>query len=147
MSKQKQDFDERQVLERGKACRNAYITALLALFACVLTDQFAGFPFRIEESLSLVCFTSASAFMMTAVLKDAVEGINTRTAFKSMSVCFLIAGIALAIFGIFDYVGFLTELDKALDSLISAIVGGISFACVFVVYWVHQSKLRKMDKE
>lgn len=138
-------FDERQRMERGTAYRNAYGVALLCLIICILIDRLTGISFRITESLSMVFLPSASAFLITAILRDAIEGINSKTSWKSMATVFIIAGVSFIVCACLDYVGWHSDSsDKnMLDAIISNSFGGACMASVGIVYWVRQFIMHK----
>lgn len=142
-------FDERQLIERGTAYRNAYITALAGLVVYIMLDEFTGITFRLSESMNMVIFPSASAFLITAILRDAIEGINSKNSWKGIASIFIIAGISLAVCSCFDYIGWLSSSsDKnMLDALISSCFAGACMAGVGIVYWIRQIAMRKKSDD
>lgn len=68
------DFDERQIAERGRAFRNAYLTMAAAMTVMFfINDVLEMYLFDSSAFYMMPTVLSLAVFMCTAVRKDAFE--------------------------------------------------------------------------
>lgn len=71
------DFDERQIAERGRAFRNAYLTMAAAMTVMFFTnDALEMYLFDSSAFYMMPTVLSLAVFICTAVIKDAFAGYS-----------------------------------------------------------------------
>lgn len=143
--KEKCEYDERQILERGKAFRRGYISLAVAMLVCFFIKDCFELNFMDDASVMLTClWVSVVITSVTMIVKNAYEGIyEGRNAI-------VVSGMGVA--GAFVV---LTEIIKGLRgnfvfySDAGAISCGIGLLVIFTVYHVkkRQDRLKEIARE
>lgn len=126
------EFDEKQLLERGKAYRNGYFT----LLALLLIDFF------IKDALKITWLTNYSSFLImfwisisvceiTMIVKDAYNGISKNSGKTILSLQGIL-GLTILIMDIM----YIISSKEAISSMLSSLLMGVCCIIICVVYWI-----------
>ncbi len=98
MSKRKNQFDERQRIEQGKAYRNAFLTLLASLYLCSGFNTFYGKPMLDLFSITMISsWISFSVFFTTCILRSAIESIKYQNTWKWLALTWGGCGLGMTI--------------------------------------------------
>lgn len=132
MSNREKIYDERQMIERGKASRNGYIALAAAMLACFFIKDCFEVDFIDDSSAVLCClWVSAVAFAVTMIVKDAYDGVyegrnSIVVTVMGAAGCFMLAAeMVSAARGTFVF------YNSA-----GVLVSAVSMQTVCAVYWV-----------
>ncbi len=135
----KTNFDERQIIDRGKAFQIGFIVALVSIALVFLATD--AFEFKIDTFTSFIVtiWTPMTACFIMLIAKDAYEGINQtggRIIISVLGFCgvfMLISKIILLLTNRSYFIenGIITEN-------IGHIFQGLCMTVIFIVYWVKQ---------
>ncbi len=135
-------FDERQILERGKAWRNGY----LSLAAAVLAFYFIKDCFEVrlpmnDFSVVMACiWVSAVVFCVTMIVRNAYDGVSDGRNAVAVS--------AMGAVGLFVLA---SEIVKGLEgtfvfySSAGTVITAASLLTICAVYWVKRLRDRKRN--
>lgn len=134
-------FDERQVLERGNAFRNAYIALAVAMLVCYFAKDCFEVNLVDDSSIMLGClWVSAVAFAVTMIVKDAYDGIHEGK-----------SSILVTIMGIVGCFMLVVEIIKAVRgtfvfySTAGILVSAVGMLTICIIYWIKRKRDRKHD--
>ena len=141
-------FDERQILERGRAFRNAYLTLAGTLLLMFLMND--GFELYIFDGLALFDISimlSLAVFGCTAVLHDAFDSYDRVS--NGVPIIFGIYGVISVIMSIVHIVKGdpLIEESGVIGSEIIFLFTGLCFASVGIAYLIKRARDKKASEE
>lgn len=156
------DFDERQVLDRGIAYRNGFITAIFLTFVSWIADLVFEDDFTNNLDYSTIAasviFISATVFIISAMRKNAFEGLSRSGQEKNLMVLWLICGIIMevaALITLFTNIstralvvssGKSYPINEILNPFISSVVPGTCMIIAGIV-WIIKIKREKSEEE
>ncbi|MGN1456537.1 MAG: hypothetical protein ACI4XP_01135 [Acutalibacteraceae bacterium] len=148
MTKNNENFDERQQIERGKAFQWAFITSfiLLALF-CIIENTFEICQFSTYFIFITTFWISFSVFSTKVILTDAFYGIKE----KASRVIFIIFGIAGLFMLVVDIIEILNGeslvTGNKLNDIVAIMIESVSMIEMFIVSEVKRIKDKKLAEE
>lgn len=134
-------FDERQILERGKAFRNGYISLATAMLVCFLIKDCFEMNLVDDSSIMLAClWVSVVVFSVTMIVKNAYDGIHEGR--NAVVVSFMgAAGFFILVIESIKGIRGTFVLFSAAGNLICA----ASMLTICAVYWAKRQRDRKRD--
>lgn len=148
MTKNNENFDERQQIERGKAFQWAFITSfiLLALF-CIIENTFEICQFSTYFIFITTFWISFSVFSTKVILTDAFYGIKE----KASRVIFIIFGIAGLFMLVVDIIEILNGeslvTGNQLNDIVAIMIESVAMIEMFTISEVKRIKDKKLAEE
>jgi len=139
-------FDERQLLERGKAFRNAYFVMVLTVAICHTVNSFAEDLLDIQSLTTISIWASLFAFAATAILHDAYEPLN-----QKCFAYFLVMGlggvfmIGVSLWDLFFDYGNAENISDFINSEIRLMFSGVFMMGISVVYTFKHCRDKKPE--
>lgn len=152
----KKNFDERQNIERGKAFKWAFITAIASLFVFMIIEDALELCKFDTYSIFLITFWLSFAVCMTYLIsKDAFDGINqTKNPNGTLMIIYFIISIAMISMSVFDFISTDTTNFFIENGIISHNISYIICASAMlevavagVIKYFTDKKLEKENKE
>lgn len=141
----RQDFDERQLLERGKAFRNAFFTALFDVLILYALNEFAGLKFIDPEFICyFLIWTSAAVFLHTAIRHDAFETPNDMGEGRMLVIIWGVCGAFLLLSTVLRtaaYLG-LPKEERDIGDLLNTIVTALCMLSILISYALRRRRQR-----
>ncbi len=134
-------YDERQILERGRAFRNGYISLFLSMLVCYFVKNYEVKPLVDDFSAMVMCFwLSIVVISVTMIVRNAYDGIHE----GRNAVIVSIMG-ALGLFALIVEIikGFCGSFD--FYSSTSTIFISVSLFVIFTVYRVKRWRDGKQE--
>ena len=149
--KRTENFDERQILNRGFAYRNGFFTALFAVLGLYALKELFGAGFvNSDVQCYIPIWLSATAFSITAIRKDAFEELNDRNSMAVVMVTWIIVGAFFSAMGIYRLVRDFSQADIVLNELyadfVSHIVPAFCMLAVGIVWAVKRRQNKKNEE-
>lgn len=140
MRVKKVEFDERQRIERGRAFQYAFVSMVVALLACGLTDSILEKPFFDYEAMLMIpVWTGITAFLITVIRRDAVERTKA-DGWNFLAVLWGVVGAVAFAVAVLSLIRSGVVADGALDhNMVMAFDG----ACMMAVCAAYRMKRRK----
>ncbi len=139
--KGKGEYDERQILERGKAFRNGYISLAVAMLVCYFINSGLNHSMIDDFSQLLFCiWVSIVVVSVTMIVRNAYDGIYEG---RNAVVVWVMgaAGIFILFAEIIKWFrGTLTFYSNA-----GTVFSGVSLLIICAVYSVKRQRDRKRD--
>ena len=140
------DFDERQIAERGRAFRNAYLTMAAAMTVMFfINDVMEMYLFDGSAFYMMPTVLSLAVFICTAVIKDAFAGYsginNAVPAIFGFLGLFLTAGSIIEI--VRDRVIF--DINGHLDDCFTHLFCGLCYLAVGITYIIKKISDKKAE--
>lgn len=145
-----ESYDERQVLERGKAFRNAYFTALLDVLILFGLNEFAGLKFIDPEFICyFLIWTTIAIFTLTAIRHDAFERLNDAGESRLVIILWGVCGAFILVTCIVKSVAYLgvPKAERDLGDLLNNTVAALCMLAVFVAYMLKRRKIGRRTTE
>lgn len=140
------DFDERQIAERGRAFRNAFLTIVAAMTVMFFTnDALELYLFDSSAFYLMPTVLSLSVFISTAVRKDAFAGYNGMSnAVPAVLGC---VGLFLTINSIIELVRDRVIIDVSgyLDDCFTHLFCGLCYLAVGITYIIKKISDKKTE--
>lgn len=136
-------YDERQIIGRGKAYKMAFLTLLAynLLYACVDASGIKWCESAVGMSIGI--FIGVTAFAITAITKDAFEGVHTNP--RYVILLFLLIIVVQSIcFAAECIEGNIIENGVLTLNFIS-LFNAVCFAVILVVYLLHNRKVKLLE--
>lgn len=131
-------YDERQLVERGRAYKLAFFTLLLYNFAYACAEGL-GFKWcKPPVGMLVGIFVGVTVFAVSAITRDALGGIRS-DAKSTIALWVLIIAVQSACFAADCLEGRLIE-NKLLTLSFVSLTNAVCFLIVLVVYLVHNRK-------
>ena len=137
-------FDEKQLVDRGKAFQFGFITAILTLCVVYLATDALGVVLSPYTTFLICLWIPLGECMIALILKDAYDGVNGRPGRTVMAV-FVAVGLLLLVLTAAHLAGgqeSLLEGGVVTDAAGHLLVGACMTA-VGVVYWVRQYQIKR----
>lgn len=139
-----QNYDEKQLADRGKAFQYGFIAAILTIMAVYFMTDIL--EVQISHTLAfLICmWVPLSVCTLALILKDAYEGVHSAFGQK-ISFIFGGAGLLVLIVSIVRMITgkeFIAHNGVVTDSIGHLFVG-ICMLVICIVYWIKQYQNRK----
>ncbi len=146
----KQDFDERQLLERGKAFRNAFYTALFDVLILYALNEFAGLKFIDPEFICyFLIWTSVAVFLHTAIWYDAFEAPNDTGEGRMVVIIWGVCGAFLLLSTVLRtaaYLG-LPKEERDIGNLLNTVVTALCMLSIFITYALKRRRRQRYEEE
>ena len=143
----KSEFDERQLIERGRAFRNAFFGIFGALLVGRMVDSVLETPVLDYFAMMLIpIWVSVSVFLTTVIMRDAIDKINQTSGWALLSVIWGAVGLFVTAASIIKLTLEPAIVDGALNEHIVQAFYGICMIEVCAVYWMKRSKDAKKAK-
>ena len=140
------DFDERQIAERGRAFRNAYLTMAAAMTVMFFTnDALELYLFDSSAFYMMPTMLSLAVFICTAVRKDAFAGYNGMS--NAVPAVLGFVGLFLTINSIIELVRDRVIIDVSgyLDDCFTHLFCGLCYLAVGITYIIKKISDKKAE--
>lgn len=147
---EKKNYDERQILERGKAFRNGYLVLFLMIAVLLLLSEGMDIipPMDNYTFAMLSLWPSMLVCFITLIIKDAYDGISRSPGRVAASV-FGLSGTVLLVVSILDITKGVAMWPLNEETV--HLVVGISCLMICIVYWVkwwcNEKRFKEAEKE
>lgn len=137
--KSNNNYDEKQIIDRGKAFQYGFISALLTICAVYFITDVIGFKMSSYAIFLVILWIPIMITFIALIIKDAYDGVNC-TSGRVILTILGIAGLCIIVMSAlriisrketFIYSGMLT--DSA-----GQIFSGICMIVISIVYWLKQ---------
>ncbi|MGN0471122.1 MAG: hypothetical protein ACI4GV_09445 [Acutalibacteraceae bacterium] len=148
MTKNNENFDERQQIERGKAFQWAFITSfiLLALF-CIIENTFEICKFSTFFIFITTFWISFSVFGTKVILNDAFYGIKEKTS-RVIFIIFGIVGFFMLVVDVIEILnGESLVTGNQLNDIVAMMIESVAMIEMFIVSEVKRIKDKKLAEE
>ncbi len=143
----KNEFDERQQIERGKAFRNAFFAVFGALLICGLIDSIFDKPILDYFAMMLIpIWISVSVFLTTVIMSDAIDRINQSGGWNLISVIWGIAGAFVVVASVIKLAQEPLIVSGALNEHIVHAFISLCMLEVFAAYRIKRTRNTKKAK-
>lgn len=130
------NYDERQQIERGKAFKNAYITAIMSFLACTfIADIFEMVKISLTSTLIISTWMSLVAFHVTSINKNASDGVGENSRWIGVAIAWLLTGFIFFIFSIITVYNIINGTHKFDENILSTLVMSISMLFLGIYYF------------
>lgn len=139
------EYDERQLVERGRAFQSAYLTlGIYTIFCAVIeSDGVQCFTPGVLPMIGL--FLSVTVFAVTAIRHDALSGLHTKPK-DAIRLWLLIIVVQLVCF-VLDWRDGDVVRDGVLTLSVISLVNAVCFLVMLVVYLAHSRKAALPEEE
>ena len=140
------DFDERQIAERGRAFRNAYLTIASAMTVMFfINDVMEMKLFDSSAFYMMPTVLSLAVFMCTAVHKDAFEGLSGIS--NAVPAIFGVLGLFLTVSSIIEIVRnrVIFDINGHLDDCFNHLFCGLCYLVVGIIYIIKKISDKKAE--
>lgn len=140
------DFDERQIAERGRAFRNAFLTIVAAMTVMFFTnDALELYLFDSSAFYLMPTVLSLAVFICTAVIKDAFAGYNGIN--NAVPAVLGFVGLFLTINSIIELVRDRVIIDVSgyLDDCFTHLFCGLCYLTVGITYIIKKISDKKAE--
>jgi hypothetical protein len=141
-------FDEKQLIDRGKAFQSGFITAMITLLLVFLVTDTLGVSLSRYTTFLICLWLPLGECMVALILKDAYVSVNGAPGRVVMAV-FAAAGLLLLALTAAHLMGGQEALleDGAVTDTAGHLFTGVCMTAVSVVYWVRQHQIKqKFDR-
>ena len=133
------NYDERQILARGKACRYGFIAAVLTFVLIYLVQDAAGLALDGSTILKAGIMLPLTVCMLLMILWDAYDYVDStygRTGLSALGV----AGILLIGYCLYEvlFAGQRFYWDGMVTEHVGNLLMGCCMVFIGVVYWIKQ---------
>lgn len=141
------EYDERQLLERGRGFQLAFAAVLLTLGLTALLETLTDLTFAPDERL-LICLWVPSAVLYTYLIrKDAYLGLGEAgSIYGYLAQVIGLAGVVVLAIWLINWVG-QGKAPLANGAQLSKLLSGLSMLYVGIAYLAHQQKNKRRAKE
>lgn len=140
------DFDERQIAERGRAFRNAFLTIVAAMTVIFFTnDALELYLFDSSAFYLMPTVLSLSVFICTAVRKDAFAGYNGMS--NAVPAVLGFVGLFLTINSIIELVRdrVIFDINGHLDNCFNHLFCGLCYLAIGITYIIKKISDKKTE--
>lgn len=137
-------FDEKQLIDRGKAFQSGFITAMITIVLVFLATDTWGVSLSRYTTFLICLWTPLGECMVALILKDAYDSVNGAPGRVIMTV-FVATGLLLLALTAAHLMGGQETLLEAgvLTDTAGHLFTGICMTVVGVVYWVRQHQIKR----
>lgn len=143
-----QVYDERQILERGKAYRYGFFAALLIFVLNYLLQECAWVKIDGYTVMISGIWMPLAVCLITLIVKDAYDYVDS-TAGRSATAVFGMVGLGVLVYTILEVClwgeGFYQ--DGVVTNQVGFLVMGFCMVLVCIVYWVKRYVSRNIEIE
>lgn len=143
------NFDEKQLLDRGKAFQIGFITAIIMSVLFYFLQDGIGIEIAAFTSFAFSLWIPVTVCSIALIIKDAYDGVNSTTGRFGITVFGAGGSYILISSIIFLATGRETLLDGGVvTESIGHIINGICMITICAVYWVkqHLNKRKFIDE-
>lgn len=140
------DFDERQIAERGRAFRNAYLTMAAAMTVMFfINDVLEMYLFDGSAFYMMPTVLSLAVFMWTAIRKDAFVGYNGIN--NAVPAIFGFLGLFLTVNSIIEIIRdrVIFDINGHLDDCFNHLFCGLCYLFVGITYIIKRISDKKAE--
>lgn len=148
MRKNKTEYDEKQLLDRGRAYRYAFLTAMFTDIALFLVNGVLEVPIAMDAVFFIAFWIPAAVFMVAAIWWNCYEAMGE----AGGRVVVMFDGIIGALILLVTVRELVTGRERFIEDgklggAAGRIVAGVCCLVVFAVYWVRQARDRRDFKD
>lgn len=140
------DFDERQIAERGRAFRNAYLTMASAMTLMFFANDVLELKlFDSSAFYMMPTVLSLAVFICTAVRKDAFEGFSGIN--NAVPAIFGVLGLFLTVNSIIEIIRdrVIFDINGHLDDCFNHLFCGLCYLFVGIIYIIKKISDKKAE--
>lgn len=141
------DFDEKQLIDRGKAYQTSFFVSLLTVFALFFVTDFLEVPIERRTLFMLALWIPITVCLVLLIFSDAYRGVHTPSWKSSvLSLAMGLDGLVLITLTVIDMVGGGTGPieNGGLTNAAGYLVCGACLVVIGVTYWIKQHDSKRM---
>lgn len=137
MNRLGEEYDERQILSRGKAYCYAFIAALIAISLTAIITQAIGLKLDGDTVFKFEMWTPITVCLITIIMKDAFDGIRNGAS-SGVAVGFCLGGVFIMVLIIADIINGNETImeDDTLNTLFGDGYCALCMLSIGITYWI-----------
>lgn len=142
------EFDEKQLIDRGKAFQYGFLTAIAAIILNYFLNDMIEIKISPSTSFMFTLWVPLTICSIALIIKDAYDGVNSTMGMVGVSVFGFGGCFILVCSIIFLVTGKEVLIDNGMvTESVGHILNGVCMMTIGIVYWVKQYLNKKKFSE